>query len=134
MTSNTEHGASATDNEGGTGPANKAPSNNQFRSIVALLARDPVTTAGVVVAGLMFVFVLALQHDFSTALIWALLSGALVVGADPKWCLRAAVLLLLLPPLLILLNATPTAESVARTAFYLLASGIALELREGWAG
>lgn len=97
----------------------------------ALGTREPVITAAIVATGLSFAAVMVLTRDVAPAFTFGLVLGAIVIGADPKWCWGGAVLLLLSAPILIALGATSFAEDVARTAFYLLASGLVLEFRAG---
>ena len=77
------------------------------------------------------------RRDLMTAFAWSMAAGVIVGGTNPRVVLGAAAVFLLVPPLGLLFHAAAFAERAARTAFYLLTVGVALEFRYGlgqWVG
>jgi hypothetical protein len=92
------------------------------------LLRYPVNVG--LASGLTFVGSYLILRDIGGAAAWGLGVGMVVAGADPRWFLSLAVLLLLVPPLFLLFDADAAAEIAARLAFFALAIAVALEFRE----
>jgi hypothetical protein len=92
------------------------------------LLRYPVIVG--LASGITFVGSYVILRDIGGAAAWGLAVGMFVAGADPRWFLSLAVVLLLAPPVFLLFGANAAAEVAARLAFFALAIGVALEFRE----
>lgn len=91
--------------------------------------RLPIT-AGLAVGALVTTASYAVVSDLTDALAWGTAAGTVVAGTDPRLFLSLAIFFLFLPPIALLRDFDRLAEDLSRTAFALLAIGVALELRQ----
>jgi len=109
-------------------------SNRMFArsSRASTLDKRYLATVSILACLFAFGIVLVIGAGPRAAGAWGVAAGTIVFGFDSRRFLGISVIFLLLPALFSLLGLAAAAESLAETAFYFLALGVALEFRSGF--